>query len=49
MDPLSQVKARDLLDSMNMQLVGWYHSHPTFPPNPSLRDIENQSNYQVPS
>ena len=27
--------------------VGWYHSHPTFVPDPSVRDIENQSVYQV--
>jgi len=31
----------------NMQVVGWYHSHPTFHPDPSLIDIENQYNYQV--
>lgn len=29
------------------QVVGWYHSHPTFTPEPSLVDIENQRNYQV--
>lgn len=23
-----------------------YHSHPLFPPDPSIRDIENQLNYQ---
>lgn len=27
--------------------MGWYHSHPTFQPEPSLIDIENQYNYQV--
>ena len=26
--------------------MGWYHSHPTFATQPSLRDCENQSNYQ---
>ncbi len=29
-----------------MNIVGWYHSHTTFEPDPSLRDIENQLNYQ---
>ncbi len=28
------------------QVVGWYHSHPTFAPEPSLIDIENQHQYQ---
>lgn len=27
-------------------MVGWYHSHPTFAPEPSLIDIENQHQYQ---
>lgn len=27
-------------------MVGWYHSHPVFLAQPSLRDIENQINYQ---
>jgi hypothetical protein len=26
--------------------IGWYHSHPVFQPDPSIRDIENQTNYQ---
>ena len=29
------------------QVVGWYHSHPTFKPNPSEKDIENQENFQA--
>lgn len=29
-----------------MQLVGWYHSHPTFSPSPSCRDIDSQLFYQ---
>lgn len=29
------------------QITGWYHSHPTFQPEPSLIDIENQHNYQA--
>ncbi|KAI8051640.1 hypothetical protein BDF22DRAFT_691578 [Syncephalis plumigaleata] len=30
-----------------LAVVGWYHSHPTFEPTPSIRDIENQVNYQT--
>lgn len=46
MDPLSEMDARDVLNKLKLTVVGWYHSHPTFNPSPSLRDIENQSNYQ---
>ncbi|CAO1316903.1 unnamed protein product [Diamesa serratosioi] len=28
-------------------LVGWYHSHPQFNPQPTLRDIDNQLNYEM--
>ncbi|KAJ2471853.1 hypothetical protein IWW56_006256, partial [Coemansia sp. RSA 2131] len=28
-------------------VVGWYHSHPTFRPDPSIIDIENQTAYQA--
>jgi len=47
MDPLSEMKAREILENMSLDICGWYHSHPTFEPNPSIRDIENQSNYQA--
>lgn len=30
-----------------LQVVGWYHSHPTFKAQPSVRDVRNQSNYQA--
>ncbi|KAJ2961105.1 hypothetical protein NQZ79_g3629 [Umbelopsis isabellina] len=46
MDPESEMKAREVFAEMGMTVVGWYHSHPTFEPNPSVRDIENQSSYQ---
>jgi hypothetical protein len=29
------------------QVVGWYHSHPKFRPDPSVRDIENQFRFQA--
>lgn len=47
MDPESEMRAREVFAEKGMTVVGWYHSHPTFEPNPSVRDIENQSSYQV--
>ena len=46
MDPVSQIYAREAIDSHGMSVVGWYHSHPTFQPDPSVTDIENQASYQ---
>ncbi|KAL1022490.1 hypothetical protein UPYG_G00028410 [Umbra pygmaea] len=46
MDPLSQTQACELLSSLGLSVVGWYHSHPTFHPNPSLRDIHTQDQFQ---
>lgn len=31
----------------NVQLVGWYHSHPRFSPQPTLRDCDKQMDYQI--
>ncbi|ORX59645.1 hypothetical protein DM01DRAFT_1333110 [Hesseltinella vesiculosa] len=47
MDPTSALETRQLIEDRDMVVVGWYHSHPTFIPDPSLVDIENQSNYQM--
>ncbi|GJJ74638.1 hypothetical protein EMPS_06996 [Entomortierella parvispora] len=47
MDPESDVEARSFFSSKGFVVVGWYHSHPTFEPNPSIRDIENQSDHQA--
>eukprot|EP00730_Choanoeca_flexa_P003341 TRINITY_DN11374_c0_g1_i1.p1 TRINITY_DN11374_c0_g1~~TRINITY_DN11374_c0_g1_i1.p1 ORF type:complete len:909 (+),score=132.32 TRINITY_DN11374_c0_g1_i1:983-3709(+) len=46
MDPHADVKARDLVDEKGLIFAGWYHSHPTFPCQPSLRDIEAQTQSQ---
>lgn len=43
---VSQALAKERLERSNYSVVGWYHSHPTFIPNPSLRDLETQSNFQ---
>jgi len=47
MDPTSELEIRDAIKKQNLGVVGWYHSHPKFQPDPSLRDIENQTNYQL--
>ncbi|XP_055869886.1 MPN domain-containing protein-like [Biomphalaria glabrata] len=31
----------------NLMVVGWYHSHPYCPPDPSIRDIDCQMSYQL--
>ncbi|KAF9930267.1 hypothetical protein FBU30_000687 [Linnemannia zychae] len=46
MDPTSEFEVRQEIEKRNMRIVGWYHSHPTFTPDPSLVDIENQRSYQ---
>ena len=46
MDPLSETEAKEKIAKMNMCVLGWYHSHPVFKCEPSVRDIQNQQNYQ---
>ena len=46
MSPESDVAVREEIQSKSLQVVGWYHSHPVFQPDPSIRDIENQASYQ---
>jgi len=46
MDPASEMKVREEIERRGMCAVGWYHSHPVFKPEPSVRDIENQQNFQ---
>lgn len=31
----------------NLILVGWYHSHPKMPAQPTLRDCDAQLEYQI--
>ncbi|KAG0165298.1 Myb-like, SWIRM and MPN domains 1 [Apophysomyces sp. BC1015] len=47
MDPTSEMRAREVFAERGFNVVGWYHSHPTFEPQPSIRDIENQTSYQT--
>jgi hypothetical protein len=46
MDPMSEMQAREDIDKAGMVIVGWYHSHPVFKPEPSVCDAENQQQYQ---
>ncbi|KAJ2706510.1 hypothetical protein FB645_001518 [Coemansia sp. IMI 203386] len=46
MDPAAEVAARRLFSSRGLAAVGWFHSHPTFEPTPSVRDIATQRAYQ---
>ena len=46
MDPLSQIIAGETIAKHGLEVVGWYHSHPSFQPDPSVTDIHNQGNYQ---
>ena len=38
---------RHNLEQRNLSLIGWYHSHPNCSPQPSIKDIESQLEYQV--
>ncbi|CAO3612059.1 unnamed protein product [Cunninghamella blakesleeana] len=46
MDEFSAFEARQDIEQKDMKVVGWYHSHPVFLPDPSFVDITNQYNYQ---
>jgi proteasome lid subunit RPN8/RPN11 len=46
-DPLSEMEAGEYFESNGVRMTGWYHSHPNFEPNPSLRDLETQTMYQA--
>ena len=38
-NPESAEKARRRADELSEEILGWYHSHPTFDVNPSNMDI----------
>ncbi|XP_066928133.1 MPN domain-containing protein-like [Clytia hemisphaerica] len=37
---------RDEIERNGLMLVGWYHSHPFWQPDPSIHDIDSQLQYQ---
>lgn len=42
MDPEDQIAKIEEITKAGLRVVGWYHSHPTFPATPSTVDIYNQ-------
>lgn len=36
LDPIAELQVREVISSMDMVVVGWYHSHPKFRPDPSV-------------
>lgn len=46
MDAVSQAEASAVITQADQWVVGWYHSHPSFAANPSVRDVESQLKYQ---
>ncbi|KAJ8933985.1 hypothetical protein NQ318_016921 [Aromia moschata] len=42
MCPISQAKAADIIHGKGLDILGWFHSHPTFAPEPSHQDMETQ-------
>ncbi len=37
MDPSSELEVREVIKNSGLHVVGWYHSHPVFQPDPSIR------------
>ena len=46
MDPGAEVATREAIEQAGLVVIGWYHSHPTFEPIPSVIDITNQAIHQ---
>lgn len=47
MCPISQVEQSSILTNEGYELLGWFHSHPLFPPNPSRTDLRTQTEMQM--
>lgn len=45
-DPEGEWRCSQIIQDLNLEVVGWYHSHPKFIPNPSVIDIQNQQQHQ---
>lgn len=46
MCPISQANAADSIHSRGLSILGWFHSHPTFAPEPSQQDLDTQISVQ---
>lgn len=44
---MCELQIQKLMVKKNLHLVGWYHSHPRFPVQPTLRDCDAQLEYQI--
>ncbi|XP_078344836.1 MPN domain-containing protein-like [Oculina patagonica] len=44
--PKVEEEVRNAIAQRGLILVGWYHSHPSYQPDPSVQDIQNQLKYQ---
>lgn len=47
MCPVSQVEQSSDLSTSGYELLGWFHSHPTFPATPSRTDLKTQNEIQL--
>ena len=47
LDPVAELAVREIISDLGLVVVGWYHSHPLFRPDPSVTDINNQHQYQT--
>lgn len=47
LDPVHELEVLQEMERRGLARVGWYHSHPVFRPNPSLKDMDNQRNQQA--
>ena len=47
LDPVAELAVREIISNLGLVVVGWYHSHPLFRPDPSVTDINNQHQYQT--
>lgn len=47
MCPISQSKAAELIHNRGLDILGWFHSHPTFAPEPSQQDLDTQQDVQL--
>ena len=46
LDPAVMPHILEACEKDGLRVVGWYHSHPVFATQPSLRDVANQGAYQ---
>nr|CAG4641497.1 EOG090X020Z [Eurycercus lamellatus] len=42
-----EVKIAQSMEASGLSLIGWYHSHPSAPPTPTIQDIDAQLEHQL--